>query len=92
MTTAFSNYSLHRDVELAVVGARGLGNGWVLPAGPLREPPSRLDEVDAIVLNATEDVVTSSTPRYVGDKRIHQCNQLRYRRDRLLGYAFENAV
>jgi len=59
------HYSLHRDVELAVVGARGLGNGWVLPAGPLREPPSRLDEVDAIVLNATEDVVTSSTPRYV---------------------------
>ncbi len=45
------HYSLHRDVELAVVGARGLGNGWVLPAGPLREPPSRLDEVDAIVLN-----------------------------------------
>ena len=59
------HYSLHRDVELAVVGARGLGNGWVLPAGPLREPPSRLDEVDAIVLNATEDIVTSSTPRYV---------------------------
>lgn len=27
------HYSLHRDVELAVVGARGLGNGWVLPAG-----------------------------------------------------------
>lgn len=43
------HYSLARDVELAVVGARGLGNGWVLPAGPLREPPSRLDEVDAIV-------------------------------------------
>ena len=42
------HYSLARDVELAVVGARGLGNGWVLPAGPLREPPSRLDEVDAI--------------------------------------------
>ena len=36
----------------------------MLPAGPLRERPARLDEVDAIVLNATEDVVTSSTPRY----------------------------
>ena len=59
------HYQLARDVELAVVGARGLGNGWVLPAGPLREPPSRLDEVDAIVLNATEDVVSSTTPRYV---------------------------
>lgn len=59
------HYALQRDVELAVVGARGLGNGWVLPAGPLREPPSRLDEVDAIVLNATEDIVDSPTPRYV---------------------------
>lgn len=58
------HYELGRDVELAVIGARGLGNGWVLPAGPLRERPARLDEVDAIVLNATEDVVTSSTPRY----------------------------
>ncbi len=65
------HYSLARDVELAVVGARGLGNGWVLPAGPLREPPSRLDEVDAIVLNATEDVVSSSTPRYVATSGIH---------------------
>ncbi len=59
------HYALARDVELAVVGARGLGNGWVLPAGPLREPPSRLDSVDALVLNATEDTISSTTPRYV---------------------------
>lgn len=58
------HYDLARDVELAVVGARGLGNGWVLPAGPLREPPSRLTEVDAIVLNATDDIITSPKPRY----------------------------
>lgn len=58
------HYGLARDVEIAVVGARGLGNGWVLPAGPLREPPSRLDEVDAIVLNATEDTFDSRTPRF----------------------------
>ena len=41
--------ALARDVELAVIGARGLGNGWLLPAGPLREPVSRLDDVDAII-------------------------------------------
>lgn len=58
------HYALHRDVELAVVGAHGIGNGWVLPAGPLREPPSRLDLVDAIVLNANEDVLTTRTPRF----------------------------
>ena len=46
------HYRLHRDFEIAVVdGTRGLGNGRCLPAGPLREPPSRLDEVDAVVVN-----------------------------------------
>jgi tetraacyldisaccharide 4'-kinase len=34
-----------------VIGPQGLGNGWVLPAGPLREPPGRLATVDALVLN-----------------------------------------
>jgi tetraacyldisaccharide 4'-kinase len=44
------HYRLARRVEIAVVdAARALGNGWLLPAGPLREPPARLDEVDAVV-------------------------------------------
>jgi tetraacyldisaccharide 4'-kinase len=46
------HYRLARAFEIAVVdGARGMGNGLCLPAGPLREPPSRLQEVDAIVVN-----------------------------------------
>jgi tetraacyldisaccharide 4'-kinase len=46
------HYRLARDAELAVIdGARGLGNGLMLPAGPLREPASRLREVDAVVVN-----------------------------------------
>jgi tetraacyldisaccharide 4'-kinase len=45
------HYALARDMELAVVDAsRRLGNGLPLPAGPLREPRSRLREVDAVVL------------------------------------------
>ena len=41
---------LGRDVEVAVVdGLRKLGNGWLQPAGPLREPASRLESVHAIV-------------------------------------------
>ena len=67
---------LARDVELAVVGARGLGNGWVLPAGPLREPPSRLDSVDAIVLNATHETLTTRTPRFVATSQLGRVIQL----------------
>lgn len=70
------HYGLARDVEIAVVGARGLGNGWVLPAGPLREPPSRLDEVDAIVLNATEDTFDSRTPRFAATAVLGQARSL----------------
>jgi len=48
------HYRLHRDVEIVVVdAARGLGNSWRLPAGPLREAASRLNEVDAIVALVT---------------------------------------
>ena len=46
------HYSLPRDVEICVVDGRRLfGNGWCLPAGPLREPLSRLRRVDFIVIN-----------------------------------------
>ncbi len=45
------HYRLARDFEIAVIDVRGLMNGWPLPAGPLREPSSRLAHVDALVLN-----------------------------------------
>ena len=45
------HYRLQRDVEIAVVdGVRRFGNGLPLPAGPLREPESRLRSVDAVVV------------------------------------------
>lgn len=47
------HYKMGRSIEIAVVDAtRGLGNGYCLPAGPLREPPARLQEVDFIVANS----------------------------------------
>ncbi len=67
---------LARDIELAVVGARGIGNGWVLPAGPLREPPSRLDTVDAIILNATNDTIASRTPRFAATSQLGKARRL----------------
>ncbi len=44
------HYALARDMEIvAVDGSRALGNGLMLPAGPLREPAARLAEADAVV-------------------------------------------
>jgi tetraacyldisaccharide 4'-kinase len=47
---------LGRDCEIVVIdGARGFGNGWVLPAGPLREPLGRLPQPDAVVVNGAPE-------------------------------------
>lgn len=46
------HYALARDREIVVVdGVRRFGNGWWLPAGPMRECASRLREVDAVITN-----------------------------------------
>ncbi len=46
------HYALKRDIEIAVIdGVRRFGTGFCLPAGPLREPLSRLQSVDLIVAN-----------------------------------------
>ena len=46
------HYALGRTLEIAMIDARrGLGNGWCLPVGPLRELSSRLTQVDWTVIN-----------------------------------------
>ena len=46
------HYRLHRDHEIILIdGNKGLGNGYGLPAGPLREPKTRLADAQAIVVN-----------------------------------------
>ena len=47
----FQHERLHRDVDLVLVNSqRGLGNGWMLPAGPMREPIGSVRRADAIVI------------------------------------------
>jgi tetraacyldisaccharide 4'-kinase len=53
---------LARDVEIAVIHGRGIGNGWLLPAGPLRDPPRRLRDVDAVVFNGRMHPVRIYSP------------------------------
>ena len=46
------HYKMKRDIEIAVIdGQRRFGNGYCLPAGPLREKPSRLKECNLIIVN-----------------------------------------
>ena len=49
------HYAMGRQVEIAVVdGERRFGNGFFLPAGPLRESPSRLKTVDFVINNGAQ--------------------------------------
>jgi tetraacyldisaccharide 4'-kinase len=61
------HYRLPRNLEIAIVdGRRGLGNGRLLPMGPLREPPSRLSEVDFVLTRNSEDAEPSISYRSTG--------------------------
>jgi tetraacyldisaccharide 4'-kinase len=51
------HYALARDVEILMFDQRGVGNGWLLPAGPLREPVQR--RRDFTVLNAPAGVAVA---------------------------------
>ena len=47
------HYALQRDIEIIVIdGIRRFGTGFSIPAGPMREPVTRLKEVDLVVINS----------------------------------------
>lgn len=54
------HYRLRRDLELVLAdGQARFGNGWLLPAGPLREPLSRMRGADALILTRRNGATAS---------------------------------
>lgn len=72
------HYRLRRDIEVAVVDARGFGNGYLLPAGPLREPAARLQSVDLVIAHDC-DSVRGHRMRLEGEQ-AHRATDARERR------------
>lgn len=54
--------NLSRNFEIVVIDARGWGNGHLLPAGPLREPVTRLQSVDHLVVNSSSEALPPGVP------------------------------
>jgi tetraacyldisaccharide 4'-kinase len=72
------HYRLARTVEIAVVdGRRRFGNGRLLPAGPLREPPGRLAEVDLVLVNGLRSPHEPGFDLVAGDPRALRDDQRR---------------
>jgi tetraacyldisaccharide 4'-kinase len=82
------HYALQRDIEIIVVdGVRRFGTGFMLPAGPLREPVSRLREADLLVVNGLGGgreypmKLKSAAPRNLrDDSRSCQLDEFRQRK------------
>ncbi len=69
------HYKLDRDFEILVMDSnRGFGNGYIFPAGPLREPKSRINSVDAVVINGKSNNPEFFEMRYKSDYLVNSNN------------------
>ena len=69
------HYALARDKEIVVIdGVRRFGNGWWLPAGPMRERASRLRTVDAVIVNGGEALPGEIPMRLMPSEAVNLLN------------------
>lgn len=69
------HYALARDKEIVVIdGVRRFGNGWWLPAGPMRERAARLKSVDAVIVNGGKALPGEIAMHLVAGLAINLCN------------------
>jgi len=61
----FQHFALARDLDVVVIDAeRRLGNGWCLPAGPLRELASSLKRADIVIFNGGAEADLSALTEF----------------------------
>jgi tetraacyldisaccharide 4'-kinase len=66
------HYALGRTIEIAVIdGERRFGNGFCLPAGPLREPVSRLRGVDLVICNGAAQQTGEYSMQVTGNAAVN---------------------
>ena len=72
------HYALARTLEIQICDSRGHGNGWLLPAGPLREPASRrsdffvVNAATAVTSNAPLNALLNATPKLLPTVDAHR--------------------
>ena len=83
----FQHLRLQRDIDIVVIdGERGLGNGWCLPAGPLREKSAGLQRADMIVING------DGSDRNTGLERLRKLHTMRIEGDRLMSLGEDKQI
>jgi len=84
----FQHLGLARVLDLVLIDeSRGFGNGWVLPAGPMREPAGALVRADAIVYverpgEAPSPRLIAAAPREIPTFRARLCPRALIQSDR----------
>lgn len=89
MDDGHQNFSLAKDLSIVVVDSEyGFGNGCVLPAGPLREPPAEgLARADAVVLVGDGSPALPAFSGPVVRARLVPCDEADWKGQKVIAFA-----